>query len=262
SWCSASPSSCPSSWWASTCWASSRRTGSGSPGGSSCSSSSCSRRSRRRPRTRSPCSSSRSPCSRSSSSPGSCASWATGDGSGGSSQRVCGKTRPRSDPMSDDLLNDFQESLGFRLDRFQRTACQDLLEDRSVLVAAPTGAGKTVVAQFAVALARHRGVRVFYTAPIKALSNQKYAEFVREFGADEVGLLTGDTSINRSAPIVVMTTEVLRNMLYSGDDLAALGFVVLDEVHYLADRFRGPVWEEVIIHLPAHVRIVGLSATV
>src|SRR5690606_21535011 len=83
------------------------------------------------------------------------------------------KTRPRSDPMSDDLLNDFQESLGFRLDRFQRTACQDLLEDRSVLVAAPTGAGKTVVAQFAVALARHRGVRVFYTAPIKALSNQK-----------------------------------------------------------------------------------------
>ena len=164
--------------------------------------------------------------------------------------------------MSDDLLNDFQDALGFRLDRFQRTACQDLLEDRSVLVAAPTGAGKTVVAQFAVALARHRGVRVFYTAPIKALSNQKYAEFVREFGADAVGLLTGDTSINRSAPIVVMTTEVLRNMLYSGDDLQALGFVVLDEVHYLADRFRGPVWEEVIIHLPAHVRIVGLSATV
>jgi ATP-dependent RNA helicase HelY len=131
-----------------------------------------------------------------------------------------------------------------------------------VLVAAPTGAGKTVIAQFAVALARHRGVRVFYTSPIKALSNQKYADFVRDFGADQVGLLTGDTSINRSAPIVVMTTEVLRNMLHSGDDLAALGFVVLDEVHYLADRFRGPVWEEVIIHLPAHVRIVGLSATV
>ena len=163
---------------------------------------------------------------------------------------------------SDDLLDEFQTGLGFRLDRFQRTACQDLLEDRSVLVAAPTGAGKTVIAQFAVALARHRGVRVFYTSPIKALSNQKYAEFVRDFGADQVGLLTGDTSINRSAPIVVMTTEVLRNMLHSGDDLAALGFVVLDEVHYLADRFRGPVWEEVIIHLPAHVRIVGLSATV
>ena len=163
---------------------------------------------------------------------------------------------------SDDLLDEFQTGLGFRLDRFQRTACQDLLEDRSVLVAAPTGAGKTVIAQFAVALARHRGVRVFYTSPIKALSNQKYAEFVRDFGADQVGLLTGDTSINRSAPIVVMTTEVLRNMLHSGDDLASLGFVVLDEVHYLADRFRGPVWEEVIIHLPAHVRIVGLSATV
>src|SRR5699024_10776761 len=161
-----------------------------------------------------------------------------------------------------DPLTAFEAGLGFSLDRFQRTACQDFEEDRSVLVAAPTGAGKTVVAQFAVALARHRGVRVFYTAPIKALSNQKYAEFVREFGADAVGLLTGDTSINRSAPIVVMTTEVLRNMLHSGDDLAALGFVVLDEVHYLADRFRGPVWEEVIIHLPAHVRIVGLCATV
>lgn len=161
-----------------------------------------------------------------------------------------------------DILADFETGLGFRLDRFQRTACQDLLEDRSVLVAAPTGAGKTVVAQFAVALARHRGVRVFYTSPIKALSNQKFAEFAREYGDDQVGLLTGDVSLNRNAPIVVMTTEVLRNMLYSGEDLAELGFVVLDEVHYLADRFRGPVWEEVIIHLPAHVRIVGLSATV
>lgn len=161
-----------------------------------------------------------------------------------------------------DPLAAFEASLGFPLDRFQRTACQDLEEDRSVLVAAPTGAGKTVVAQFAVALAKRRGVRVFYTSPIKALSNQKFTEFSRDYGSENVGLLTGDTSINRDAPIVVMTTEVLRNMLYSGEALADLGFVVLDEVHYLADRFRGPVWEEVIIHLPAHVRIVGLSATV
>lgn len=161
-----------------------------------------------------------------------------------------------------DPLAAFEASLGFRLDRFQRTACQDLLEERSVLVAAPTGAGKTVVAQFAVSLARHRGVKVFYTSPIKALSNQKFSEFSRVHGAANVGLLTGDTTINRDAPIVVMTTEVLRNMLYSGEALDDLGFVVLDEVHYLADRFRGPVWEEVIIHLPAHVRIVGLSATV
>ncbi|HLR44898.1 MAG TPA: DEAD/DEAH box helicase, partial [Brevibacterium sp.] len=141
-----------------------------------------------------------------------------------------------------DPLTAFEAGLGFSLDRFQRTACQDLEEDRSVLVAAPTGAGKTVVAQFAVALARHRGVRVFYTSPIKALSNQKFAEFSREYGGENVGLLTGDTTINREAPIVVMTTEVLRNMLYSGEALADLGFVVLDEVHYLADRFRGPVW--------------------
>jgi len=161
-----------------------------------------------------------------------------------------------------DPLTAFEAGLGFSLDRFQRTACQDLEEDRSVLVAAPTGAGKTVVAQFAVALARHRGVRVFYTSPIKALSNQKFAEFSREYGGENVGLLTGDTTNHREAPIVGMTTEVLRHMLYSGEALADLGFVVLDEVHYLADRFRGPVWEEVIIHLPAHVRIVGLSATV
>jgi ATP-dependent RNA helicase HelY len=159
-------------------------------------------------------------------------------------------------------LTDFQTTLGFELDEFQQEACRSLEAGRSTLVCAPTGAGKTVVAEFAVALAMRRGVRVFYTAPIKALSNQKFQELSTRYGAAAVGLLTGDTSINREAPIVVMTTEVLRNMLYSGEPLKDLGFVVLDEVHYLGDRFRGPVWEEVIIHLPAHVRIVGLSATV
>ncbi len=132
-----------------------------------------------------------------------------------------------------------------------------------MLVCAPTGAGKTVVGEFAVHLALARGDKCFYTTPIKALSNQKYADLVRVHGADAVGLLTGDTSINGDAPVVVMTTEVLRNMLYAGSPtLDGLGFVVMDEVHYLADRFRGAVWEEVILNLPAPVRLVGLSATV
>ncbi len=160
------------------------------------------------------------------------------------------------------MLDDFRLEFDHGLDDFQVRACESLESGRSVLVAAPTGAGKTVVAEFAVALAIARGVRVFYTAPIKALSNQKFQDLSARYGASRVGLLTGDTTINRDAPIVVMTTEVLRNMVYAGQDLADLGFVVLDEVHYLGDRFRGPVWEEVIIHLPEHVRLVSLSATV
>ncbi len=132
-----------------------------------------------------------------------------------------------------------------------------------MLVAAPTGSGKTVVGEFAVHLALAEGRKCFYTTPIKALSNQKYGDLVRRYGADQVGLLTGDNSINGEAPVVVMTTEVLRNMLYAGSPtLAGLAYVVLDEVHYLADRFRGAVWEEVIIHLPDSVRVVALSATV
>ena len=139
--------------------------------------------------------------------------------------------------------------------------CAALDEGRSVLVAAPTGAGKTVVAEFAVFLAmQETGDKVFYTTPIKALSNQKYQEFVDEWGADAVGLLTGDTNVNSGARIVVMTTEVLRNMLYADSPLLdRLAYVVMDEVHYLADRFRGAVWEEVIIHLPEEVRLVSLS---
>ncbi len=132
-----------------------------------------------------------------------------------------------------------------------------------MLVCAPTGAGKTVVGEFAVHLALREGRKCFYTTPIKALSNQKYNDLVARYGASNVGLLTGDNAINGDAPVVVMTTEVLRNMLYaSSATLDGLGFVVMDEVHYLADRFRGAVWEEVIIHLPESVALVSLSATV
>jgi ATP-dependent RNA helicase HelY len=151
----------------------------------------------------------------------------------------------------------------FVLDRFQREAFAAIDLDQNVLVAAPTGAGKTVVAEHAVARALAGGRRAFYTTPIKALSNQKYADLVREHGADRVGLLTGDNAINPSAPVVVMTTEVLRNMIYaSSPALASLAWVVLDEVHFLQDAYRGPVWEEVVIHAPAEVRFVCLSATV
>jgi ATP-dependent RNA helicase HelY len=157
----------------------------------------------------------------------------------------------------------FRATLDFELDPFQERAAMALEAGRGVLVAAPTGAGKTVVGEFAVHLALAQGGKAFYTTPIKALSNQKYAELVARYGPDRVGLLTGDTSTNGEAPVVVMTTEVLRNMLYAGSPtLAGLSFVVMDEVHYLADRFRGAVWEEVIIHLDESVRVVSLSATV
>jgi ATP-dependent RNA helicase HelY len=152
---------------------------------------------------------------------------------------------------------------GFELDPFQVRALDAIDAGESVLVAAPTGAGKTVVAEYAAAQALAEGGKAFYTTPIKALSNQKFADLARRHGADRVGLLTGDNSINGDAPVVVMTTEVLRNMIYAGSPaLDGLRFVVLDEVHYLQDTYRGPVWEEVIIHLPAEVRLVCLSATV
>jgi ATP-dependent RNA helicase HelY len=151
----------------------------------------------------------------------------------------------------------------FGLDPFQVRACHVVEDGKGVLVAAPTGSGKTVVGEFAVHLALETGRKAFYTTPIKALSNQKYHDLVARYGVDRVGLLTGDTSVNGEAPIVVMTTEVLRNMLYAGSGtLTGLGYVVMDEVHYLADRSRGAVWEEVIIHLPDSVALVSLSATV
>lgn len=165
----------------------------------------------------------------------------------------------RETPAFDDFIN----LLKYPLDAFQEQACRELAAGKSVLVAAPTGAGKTVIGEFAIHLAISKQLKVFYTTPIKALSNQKYSELVARYGSDRVGLLTGDTNQNGDAQIVVMTTEVLRNMIYANSDaLISLGFVVMDEVHYLADRFRGAVWEEVILHLPRDVRIVSLSATV
>lgn len=170
-------------------------------------------------------------------------------------------------------LEAFQARLPFAMDPFQVEACQRLERGNSVLVAAPTGSGKTTVAEFAVHLARReQDARIFYTAPIKALSNQKFHELCAEYGEAEVGLLTGDVNLRGDAPIVVMTTEVLRNMIYAEGDpagprgyrnpLDGLAFVILDEVHYLGDRWRGAVWEEIILHLPQSVRLVSLSATV
>jgi len=161
------------------------------------------------------------------------------------------------------VFADFQAGFDFALDDFQARACRAVEAGTGVLVAAPTGSGKTVVGEFAAHLALAQGRKAFYTAPIKALSNQKYADLSRRYGAANVGLLTGDSAINGHAPVVVMTTEVLRNMLYvDSPALDGLAYVVMDEVHYLADRFRGAVWEEVIIHLPEHVTVVSLSATV
>ncbi|MEU4211129.1 DEAD/DEAH box helicase [Streptomyces sp. NPDC026206] len=160
-------------------------------------------------------------------------------------------------------LAPFREMYDFELDPFQIEACRALEAGKGVLVAAPTGSGKTIVGEFAVHLALSQGRKCFYTTPIKALSNQKYSDLVKRYGAAKVGLLTGDNSVNPDAPVVVMTTEVLRNMLYAGSQaLIGLGHVVMDEVHYLSDRFRGAVWEEVIIHLPESVTLVSLSATV
>ena len=151
----------------------------------------------------------------------------------------------------------------FALDQFQLDALDALDAGEHVIVAAPTGSGKTVVAEYGVETMLLRGRRAFYTAPIKALSNQKYHDLRARYGSDRVGLLTGDVSINGEAPVVVMTTEVLRNMIYAGSrSLAGLDYVVLDEVHYLQDPYRGPVWEEVIVHTPPDVRLVCLSATV
>ena len=162
------------------------------------------------------------------------------------------------------LLSKFRDIQPFDLDPFQISACESVEAGRGVLVAAPTGAGKTIVAEFAIHLAMGQpDVKVFYTTPMKALSNQKFSELVETYGAERVGLLTGDTSINPRAQVVIMTTEVLRNMLYAGSELLEnLSYVVMDEVHYLADRFRGAVWEEVIIHLPSTVQVISLSATV
>jgi ATP-dependent RNA helicase HelY len=165
--------------------------------------------------------------------------------------------------MSSQQRLNLTKNYDFALDQFQLSAFDAIDLGESVLVAAPTGSGKTVVAEYAIGVARLKKLRAFYTAPIKALSNQKYTELVQLYGGNEVGLLTGDNSINPNAPIVVMTTEVLRNMIYArSTSIENLGVVVLDEVHFLQDAYRGPVWEEVIIHLEPTVQLVCLSATV
>lgn len=161
------------------------------------------------------------------------------------------------------LIEEFARGYPFPLDEFQRRACHALAQGTGVLVAAPTGAGKTVIGEFAVWLALRDGGKAFYTTPLKALSNQKYGDFVARHGARNVGLLTGDNALNGEAPVVVMTTEVLRNMLYEASpSLAGLRYVVMDEVHYLQDRIRGAVWEEVLINLPDDILVASLSATV
>ena len=165
--------------------------------------------------------------------------------------------------MARDFRSNFVDALGFGLDDFQLEAIEAIDEGVNVLVSAPTGSGKTLVANYAIGRALERSKRSFYTTPLKALSNQKYHELSLIFGEDRVGLLTGDASLNRDADVIVMTTEVLRNMLLTdSQQLTTLGLVVLDEVHYLQDPFRGGVWEEVLILTPAAVRFVALSATI
>ena len=152
--------------------------------------------------------------------------------------------------MTETHLDSFTAALPYPLDEFQVKGCQAVEDGHGVLVCAPTGAGKTIVGEFAVSLALSRGTKCFYTTPIKALSNQKYHDLVEEHGEEAVGLLTGDVSINSDAEIVVMTTEVLRNMIYAESAaLDRLTHVVMDEIHFLADASRGAVWEEVILNL-------------
>jgi superfamily II RNA helicase len=162
-----------------------------------------------------------------------------------------------------DYRSTFIDTLGFGLDPFQIEALDAVDRHVNVLVSAPTGSGKTLIANYAIGRVLERGERAFYTTPLKALSNQKYKELCELYGDERVGLLTGDTSVNRGADVIVMTTEVLRNMLLTeSEQLTTLGLVILDEVHYLQDPFRGGVWEEVLILTPSAVRFVALSATI
>ena len=159
-------------------------------------------------------------------------------------------------------LDEFAAHLKFPLDEFQHQACQAVENDHGVLVCAPTGAGKTIIGEFAVSLALSRGTKCFYTTPIKALSNQKYHDLVAAHGPETIGLLTGDTTINHNADILVMTTEVLRNMIYAqSPTFDRLTHVVMDEIHYLSDKTRGSVWEEIILGLHESIKIIGLSAS-
>ena len=152
---------------------------------------------------------------------------------------------------------------GLNLFPFQREAIEAIFGGRSVIVAAPTGAGKTLVADYAIEQALSQARRVVYTSPIKALSNQKFRDFREEYGEQQVGLMTGDVTIQPDAPLLIMTTEIFRNTIFEAPErLDGFDFVIFDEVHFLDDRERGTVWEEAIIYAPRHIRIVGLSATV
>jgi superfamily II RNA helicase len=164
-------------------------------------------------------------------------------------------------PTEISLLEAFRGRYPFVLDSFQEEAIHHIAAGSSVIVSAPTGAGKTLIAEYAIFRALAQGQRLAYTTPIKALSNQKYADFCRRFGSDNVGILTGDVQVNSQAPILVMTTEILRNMFYLQPP-ENLGYVVLDECHYMGDEGRGTVWEEIIINCPKDVPLVALSATV
>jgi superfamily II RNA helicase len=163
--------------------------------------------------------------------------------------------------VTDDLLESFKARYSFALDPFQLEAIRAIQDGKSVIVSAPTGSGKTLVAEFAIHATLARQRRIAYTTPLKALSNQKYADFCRQFGSDRVGILTGDVKVNARAAVIVMTTEILRNMFYAGG-LDGLDVVVLDECHYMGDEGRGTVWEEIIINAPTDVTLVALSATV
>src|SRR5438445_918745 len=160
-----------------------------------------------------------------------------------------------------DVVERFRARYPFSLDDFQVEAIRAIAGDQSVIVSAPTGAGKTLVAEFAIHAALEAGQRIAYTTPLKALSNQKFGDFTRAYGEDKVGILTGDVKVNPHAPVLVMTTEILRNALY-GSGLANLKYIVLDECHYMGDEGRGTVWEEIIVSAPDDVLLVGLSATV
>jgi superfamily II RNA helicase len=171
-------------------------------------------------------------------------------------------------PPATAVVPSLEELFPFPLDRFQHEAIDALNQGHSVVVSAPTGSGKTLVGEYAIHRALAHGRKVFYTTPLKALSNQKLRDFRQQFGDANVGLLTGDLSLNREARIVVMTTEIFRNMLYAeidhpdDDPLADVEAVVLDECHYMNDTQRGTVWEESIIHCPPSIQLVALSATV
>lgn len=172
---------------------------------------------------------------------------------------------------------DFKTIFPYELDEFQQEAIKHLEENKSVVVTAPTGSGKTMIGEYAIYRALTKGKRVFYTTPLKALSNQKFRDFQEKFGQnwredlgvyEEIGLITGDTIINPNAPVVIMTTEIFRNMLYStpigevGTSVKDVQTVVLDECHYISDMSRGTVWEESIIYCPSHIQLVALSATI